>query len=185
MNRFVKLFLSFALVLALVPAGFALADETPIPTCAGESVSGTVVAVDEATGVVTLDTGDGELCTVTIAAGDYDHPIVTLLGRHFGNVSADDLADALTATAVWVVCDEDGDCVLAEEGDDGAVEGRVTGVTENEDGSFTLEIQVEGDDDPVTVDTDDAGRAGELGDALEALGVEWELGEPQSISIDS
>jgi hypothetical protein len=180
MNRFVKPLLSLALVLALIPVGLVLADAAPTPPCEGENVAGTVVAVDEATGVVTIDTGEGGLCMVTLADRDDEHPIVSLLGRYFGNVSADDLTDALAATQVWVVCDEDGGCVLADEGDEGAVPGQVSGVTENDDGTFTLEIQVEGEDDHVSMETDDADLANALSEALDALEVEWELGEGES-----
>src|SRR5688500_18939935 len=175
MKNYIKLLLSVSLVLALVPVGLAVAD-TPEP-CPGEAVSGTVVAVDEAAGIVTIDTGEGELCTVTIGAGDHDHPIVNLLGQYFGSVSAEDLAAALDDTEVWVVCDEDGDCVLAEEGDDGAVAGHVTGSEENDDGTFALSVAVEGETDAVDVDTDDADLADALAEALEQLGVDWPLTE--------
>jgi hypothetical protein len=54
-------------------------DDVILP-CAGDAdgkVSGTVVAVDGNT--VTIHTGDGNYCTVTLN-GSYDHPIVSLLG---------------------------------------------------------------------------------------------------------
>ena len=177
MKHLIRILLCASLMAALVPVGMALADETPAEPCAGDSVAGTVVAVDEDTGVVTVQTDDGTLCTVTVAEGDYDHPIVNLLGRYFDSVDADDLTDALEDTQVWVVCDDEGVCELAEEDDEGAVQGTVTGVSENDDGTYRLEIVVEGEDEPLEVDTDDADLAGDLEDALAALWVDWELDE--------
>lgn len=136
-----------------------------------------MVAVDEETGTVTIDTGEEGLCTVMLKT-DFAHPIVALLGTFFNEVSAESLAAALEATQVWVICDADtGLCTLASEDDEGAVAATVISVTENEDGTFALELTIEGQEAPVPVLTDDTGLAEELAKALDTLIVEWTLQE--------
>jgi hypothetical protein len=107
------------------------------------------------------------LCTVTVG-GDFDHPIVALLGSFFGEVSAENLTAALEATSVSVVCDP-GPCRLALEGEVG-VAATVLSVTENEDGTFTLELATGQE-----VITDDPEVAADLIEALDTLAVEWTL----------
>ena len=122
----VALLLALALGLAVVVPVAAQEDETP--PCEGESVSGTVVAVDEEAGMVTVDSGAGQ-CTVTLDS-EYDHPIVNLLGSYFGDASADSLAEALEATQCYAACDLDtGKCTWADGDTEGAV--AVTVVAEN------------------------------------------------------
>jgi hypothetical protein len=80
-------------------------DDVILP-CAGDAdgkVSGTVVAVDGNT--VTIHTGDGNYCTVTLN-GSYDHPIVSLLGMYFGDISAESLLKALedVNTEIFKTC---------------------------------------------------------------------------------
>ena len=177
MRIHLKLSLILILALALSPLGIAAAQEDESVPCAEGQVSGTVVAVDEETGTVTVDTGAEGLCTVTLKT-DFAHPIVALLGTFFSEVSAESLAAALEATQVWVVCDEDtGLCTLASEDDEGAVAATVVSVTENEDGTFALELAVEGQEEPVPVTTDDAELADDLAKALDTLTVEWTLQE--------
>ena len=102
--------LTFALVLTLVllavaaTTAFASIPGDEPGSCAGDNVSGTVVAVDPSTNMVTIDTGDG-LCTVTLS-GSYDHPIVTLLGAYFGDVSVKTLEAALQDTTGCALYDE-------------------------------------------------------------------------------
>jgi len=167
--------------LAATLAGPAAAQEE-IPACSGENVSGTVVAVDEANGTVTLATEDG-LCTVTLS-GDYDHPIVSLLGAYFGDVNIEALAAALQATRVWVVCEAD-DCTLADEADDGALAATILGLTENEDGTFTLELIAEEGETPIEVVIEDPALAQAVMEALGVLLVDWQLqiGEDGSVGI--
>jgi hypothetical protein len=98
-----KVALLLALTLTLVAVGSVAAQEDEPGPCLGESVSGTVVAVDEETGVATIDTGDG-LCTVAVG-GEYAHPIVTLLGKYFGDVNAGDLTAAQEATQGCAIYD--------------------------------------------------------------------------------
>ena len=76
-------------LLALTAFSVMAADgDDDILPCAEGEVSGTVVAVDGNT--VTIHTGDGVYCTVTLN-GSYDHPIVSLLGMYFGDISAESL----------------------------------------------------------------------------------------------
>jgi hypothetical protein len=163
----VALLLALALVLAVVVP--VAAQEGEAPPCEGESVSGTVVAVDEETGMVTVDSGDGQ-CTVTLDS-EYDHPIVNLLGSYFGDASADSLAEALEATQGHAVCDPDtGECTWADDNTDGAE--AVTVIAENEDGTFT--VLMDGQEVTISVDPDTAKA---LREALQVLSVDWELGE--------
>lgn len=177
MRIHLQLSLILILVLALTPLGIAAAQEDESVPCAEGQVSGTVVAVDEETGTVTLDTGEEGLCTVTLKT-DFAHPIVALLGTFFSEVSAESLAAALEATQVWVIYDEDtGLCTLASEEDEGAVAATVVSMTENEDGTFTLELVVEGQAEPITMTTDDTELPDDLAEALDTLTVEWTLQE--------
>jgi hypothetical protein len=175
-----------SLVLALVfvapVAAQEVEPEPEILPCEGESVTGTVVGVED--DVVTLDTGEG-LCTVSIA-GDYEHPIVAVMGAYFGETSADDLAEAVAGTQGCAVYDADTDTwAWADCEDEGAV--AVTIVGENEDGSFSFTATVEDENgDPVevtgdvTIDDPDAAEA--LNGALGTLAVEWTLTEEGSVS---
>lgn len=165
-----KLALPLALVLAVALVVPVMAQEGEPPPCEGEGVSGTVVAVDEETGEVTLDTGgDLGLCTVTLD-GEYDHPIVSLLGSYFGDVSADDLAAALESTQGYAVYDPDtGEWTWADGDTEGAV--AVTVVAENDDGTFTILV----DGEEVIVSVDDPAVAEDLREALQALAVDWNL----------
>jgi hypothetical protein len=169
-----KLALPLTLILAVALVVPVMAQEGETLPCGGEGVSGTVVAVDEETGEVTLATG-GDLCKVTLD-GEYDHPIVSLLGSYFGDVSADDLAATLAATLE----DRQGHAVYDPVTDkwtwvDGDAEGAVavTVVAENEDGTFTILV----DGEQVTVTVDDLAVADDLREALQALAVDWDLDE--------
>jgi len=176
-----KISLILALVLTLAIAGPAAAqgeeDPDPVLPCTGENVSGTVVAVDEETGIVTVAAEDG-LCTVALDGG-YDHPIVTLLGAYFSDVSAASLATALEATQGCAIYDSDSDTWTWADCDaEDAV--AVTVVAENEDGTFTFSAIVEGEEVTGEVIVDDE-TAEHLGEALQALAVEWELGEDGAV----
>ena len=170
-----------ALILALVLALAAVAPvaaqeggEDEILPCGGESVSGTVVAVDEETGEVTVDTDDG-LCTVMLD-GEYDHPIVALLGSYFGDVSVESLATALEATQGCAVYDPDSEgWTWADCDADGAV--AVAVVAENEDGTFTA--LVDGEEVKISVEHPEDAEC--LSKALEKLMIEWELAEDGTV----
>lgn len=164
-----RVVLLLALVLILVNVKPVAAQGSVLLPCSGESVSGTVVAVDEETGTLTLDT-DAGLCTVVLG-GEYEHPIVELLGSYFGDVSVEDLMAALEATQGCAVYDPDGDTwVWADCDAEGAVPAAV--VAENEDGTFTVVVNGE----EVTVTVDDPATAEGLSEALQALTAEnWIL----------
>ena len=179
MSAHAKLAIVITAAMVLLPYRAAFADDD-IPACAGDRVAGIVVAVDPVTGIVTIDQGDGQLCTV-MAGGDFDHPIVALLGSFFGEVSAENLTAALDATEVWVVCTAtSGVCELAEEGTQDAVSGRVVEVNGDE-----LVVELEGGN--VTVQTDDADLLAGLEEALAALTVDWTLqqGEDGPTVVDA
>jgi hypothetical protein len=165
-----KLALPLALILAIALVVPVMAQEGETLPCGGEGVSGTVVAVDEETGEVTLDAGaDLGWCTVTLD-GEYEHPIVSLLGSYFGDVSADDLAAALEGTQGYAVYDPDtGEWTWTDgEGEDAVA---VTVIAENEDGTFTILVGGE----EVTISVDDPAVAEDLREALQALAVDWGL----------
>jgi hypothetical protein len=164
--------LVFLLMLSL--AGVAQALEESNPPCEGDSVEGTVVAVDEDANEATIDMGDGELCTVDLG-GDYSHPIVALFDAYFGTVDADDLNEAVENVAGWAVYDEDTKTwSWASEGDEGAVPVTVTNVVDEGDGTFTFEATTE-DGDPIEMSNDDSELAESLDDSVDALSVDWEL----------
>ncbi len=174
MPKTTKRILGALLALAFVPVSLAVAaaDAAP-PPCPGPTVTGTVVGVDQAAHQVTVDTGAGGLCTVPLGVSESDHPIVELLGRYFGNVSLPALSDALADTRVWVVCPTPDTCQLAAADDLGALAGRVTAVSENPDGSFTLTVDLNGQ--TVTLTTTNTRAAQRLQAALARLHVDWQL----------
>lgn len=175
MKKPMRWLISGLVALTLIPLSLAVSAATPAAACPGAEVNGTVVAVDAATGQVTLDTGGGVLCTVTLPTGEDGHPIATLLGRYFDQANVADLLEALETTSVWVLCPPAGDCALAEADTAGAVPGQVTAVTANADGSFTLTVQPTGGGPALLVPTLDADLAEALPAALAALAVQWEL----------
>lgn len=169
-----RLTLALVLVLTLVAVavGTALASspEQEMGTCPGENVSGTVVAVDPTTNTVTINTGD-ELCTVTLS-GSYDHPIVTLLGAYFGDVSAETLEAALEETTGCVLYDDVSDTwAWADCSTDGAVQVQVTG--EDDEGNFIATKVEDGSEIIISIEDDD--EADRVSDALAALMVNWPL----------
>lgn len=174
MHTFTKIALMIIVVLALatvVPVAADDGGDEPAP-CEGESVSGTVVAVDEASRTVTVDTGVGP-CTVTLLDGEYDHPIVELLGRYFGDVSAESLTEALETTQGCAIYDVGIPVWIWADCAAGAYEVTVTG--ENEDGSFTAVVIVDGVEVTGILTVDDPATAAELSAALQTLTVDWNL----------
>jgi len=150
--------------------GMAQAQAETATPCEGETVSGTVVAVDEETGTVTVKTEEGE-CTVTVES-DYEHPIVALLGAYFGDTNLDDLAEALEATQGCAVQDaETGDWAWADCDTEDAVEVQVTGI--NDDGTFTATA----DGEEITLTVDDTDAADTLSEALDDLVTDLNLDE--------
>jgi len=169
MSAHAKLAIVITAAMVLLPHRAAFAEDD-LPECTGDRVAGIVVAVDQVTGIVTIDQGGGDLCTVMVG-GDFDHPIVTLLGSFFGEVSTEDLTDALEATKVWVVCTGTPEvCELADEQTEGAIPGQVVAVNGDD-------LVIELEDGNVTVETDDADLLAELEEALVALTVDWSVQE--------
>ena len=174
-RRGVSVVLIVAVLLISVGTTFAQGEE-PLPPCAGENVSGTVVDVDEATGLVTLQTGEG-LCTVTLAEGAVDHPIANLLGAFFGDVSIDDLVEALE-TVQGCAVEQEGVWLWSPCDVEGAVSVRVTG---EEDGAFVA-VTEDGMEITLMVEEPDAAEA--LADALETLIVDLRLdGEGNVVQV--
>ena len=91
-RRSMVIILALALLALTAFSVMAAPGDDVILPCAEGDVSGTVVAVEGDT--VTIHTGEGVFCTVTLN-GSYDHPIVSLLGMYFGDINADSLQEAL------------------------------------------------------------------------------------------
>ena len=167
------------MVLVLAVSSTASAQEpTELPTCEGANATGTVVAVDEEAGLITIDpdtTVEGDECTVTLNS-DYDHPITTLLGSYFSDVNTEDLVEALEATEVCVVQDP-----VTEEWTISDVEPcvMVTVTGDNGDGTFSAQPD-EGESFTLTVDDPDT--SGNLSDALDSLNVDLDLNEDGSVA---
>jgi hypothetical protein len=131
--------------------------------------------VDEATGVVTVQTEDG-LCTVTLTEGETDHPIATLLGTFFGDVSVDDLIEALEVVQGCAV-EQEGVWQWSACDVEGAVPVRVIG---EEEGAF-IALTEDGMEITLVVEEPEAAEA--LTDALETLAVEWRLDEEGNVVL--
>ncbi|MBN1535629.1 MAG: hypothetical protein JW908_02770 [Anaerolineales bacterium] len=142
--------------------------------CGGGELSGTIIAVDETTGTVSVDTGGGATCTVTLS-GNTDHPIASLLGQYFGDISAASLTEALTATngcahvsggaGAWASCDSPG-----------AVPVQV--ISANPDGTFTAQItNPDGSVTTLILTVEDPAQVESLNQALTRLVVVWTLDE--------
>lgn len=163
-------------LVSIVPVLAAPPAQEPVCPQTGQ-ISGTVVAVDASTGTVTVDIGGGVLCTVDINV-DETHPIVLLLGKYFGDLSADTLEAALAGVQGCAVDNGDGTWSWAECGSEGAVPVRVTGT--NEDGTFTAVAE---DGTPIaSLNIDDEAVAGQVQGALETLIVAWTLEADGSLS---
>ena len=167
------------LAIALLSIGPALAaapaQELTCPVSG--PISGTVVAVDAATGTVTVDIGGGVLCTVNITV-DETHPIVLLLGQYFGDLNAATLEEALAGVQGCAMDNGDGTFSWADCTTEGAIPVRVTGT--NEDGTF---IAVDENGVPIgPLVIEDEVVAGEVQGALETLIVAWTLEEDGSLS---
>ncbi len=165
------------LAMLLTAVSPALAQEpTPAPTlppaptpCAAGQVSGTVVAVDPLTGTITVEYTDAtgtHQCTATLT-GSYDHPIVTLLGKYFGDISQETLAAALNDTKGCVLQDP---VTLAYSWVDCATPGAVpvTVAGQNADGSFLVKLA---DGTPLNVSITDPAAAAKILAALKTLAV--------------
>ena len=172
-RQFIALFMIFVVALvSFIPALAAPLAQDPPPEplpCAGTSVSGKVVAVNAVTGTVTVELSDGTLCTVNINV-DESHPIVLLLGRYFGDISASTFEEALRDTQgcalfdgsawTWVPCDAEG-----------AEPVRITAYDPNTN-TYTA---VKEDGTVVTFSIEDPEVSARVQGALETLAIEWAL----------
>lgn len=177
MNAFQKtssLLIVIILMIASVGVVYAAQPGAAAP-CGGTGVSGTVVAVDEATGEVTVDTGGGALCTVTISNGTSNHPIVKLLGQYFGDISVSNFTEDVTALQGWAVQQEDGTWAWADATTTGSQQIRV--ISDNGDGTFTAQILDETGAviETIIINVTDPALAESLNQALEALAVDLTL----------
>jgi len=164
------LFLLLGLAFGQVFSAKAADPVDPIAPCSGDQVSGLVVAVDEATGTLTLETATG-LCTVTLS-GSYDHPIVALLGLYFGDIDPGSFAPDVEQTQVCALYLEDtSSWVWADCATPGAepIQVRVN----NENGTFTA-VKV-ADGTTIVVAIADPTVAETIAQALHALTVTWDL----------
>lgn len=177
-KRFINLLL---LILIFTSANTVLAQDE-VPPCDGEAVSGSVVEVDEEAGTVIVDTGEGQ-CSVSLE-NDYDHPVIALLGAYFNTTSVDDFSAAMEGTQGWTAFDEEaGSWTWAAEGDEGASAVTVNSVTDNGDGTYTIEFTPEGADAPETFTTEDGALAESLSASLEALNVDWQITSSEDGSV--
>ncbi len=154
MKKIRALGILLVLVLALTLVGVASAqdgtgDGDPPPS-EPTTITGTVIAVDPIAGTVTILQDDGNTVEISLASGEYDHPIVELLAAYFGTDYAGDWAAALETL--------------------NTTDGVVTEVVDNGDGTWTLIYS-----DSTTGTTDDPELVQTLTDALAALEVSIEV----------
>lgn len=163
------------LALSLSPAAAFAHPLADIAPCSGESVSGTVVAVDTSTSTVTIEQSDSSLCTVSLT-GTYDQPIITLLGTHFETLTAQSLADALNSLQTLVDCSTS-PCTLVDSGGSG-IQATVVSVTDNGDGTYSVVLAVDDGAGGTTLEAitiDDSSLAGNWLGALNYLTVNWPI----------
>jgi hypothetical protein len=173
-QKLVSVTLALALALVSFSASLAAPVTQALPACVADPVtgkiSGTVTAVDEAGGMVTVDTGGGAFCTVKIST-DATHPIALLLGVYFGDLTSDSIVQALTDSQGCATTDGVSwtwaDCAAP-----GAVQVKVTGV--NPDGTYIAVNLTDGTPIASLVVSDPETQE-KLNGALEELLVEWAL----------
>ncbi len=186
MQKQKQLAIFLILALLLVTAGVAYAQEgSPMP-CSGAEVSGTVIAVDQVTGMVTLEvvseTGEVSQCTVQLGGDTFAHPIVSLLGTYFDDISPENLADALGEVNGYAVQDAEGNWVWADMEQEGAVAVRVLAINPNPDGDgYVIVLAREGEAEPIVILTDDETLVASLNSALETLMIAWMLNEDGTV----
>jgi len=169
------------LITALALSSFgvmAAQAEDPIPACSGDTVAGTVVAVDEATNTVTLQLADDSLCTVQLSDGTYDHPITSLLGSYFDDVSAENLQEALNTLTFGLTCTDPADSTTCEPDEAGDTTGQVISVEGPAGGPWEVTVQYtdgNGDTQTYSFFTDDPDEAQAYMDAIDDLMVDWQL----------
>lgn len=159
---------ALALLLA-VAVGVAYADEHAA-ACTGDSVTGTVVAVDVETGEVTFEMEDGSLCSANLNE-DFEHPITSLLGSYFSDLDLDELEDYAEDLLIELYCDEGEECTI-NGGESDPINARITDVTDNGDGTWTIEFTYTNDADEKVTETfvtDDQWLAESWAESLQAV----------------
>jgi hypothetical protein len=181
MKRLNMKWLTPLLVLALVLSGvgvLAAQAEDPPEACTGDAVAGTVVAYDEATNTVTVQLEDDSLCTVQLSDGTYDHPITSLLGTYFDQVSAESLQAALDALTVPYSCTDTTDPTTCDKDETGVTNGQVISVEGPSGGPYLVTVEYtdeNGDPQTFSFFTSDPEEAQAYMDALDGLMVDWQL----------
>jgi hypothetical protein len=135
--------------MALSSFSLAAADSHLLP-CEGDEIVGSIMSVDEETGQVIIKTETGE-CYVNLDQ-DYDQPIVELFDDYFGNSDSTELEEAAANLDGWATYDET--TLLwtwSSEETEGATAAKLLSLTDNLDGTYTLEYSVEGEALPVYV----------------------------------
>ncbi|HEX7975488.1 MAG TPA: hypothetical protein VF498_13855 [Anaerolineales bacterium] len=164
-----------ALLLFGIQPAFAAnsASDAPLAPCAGQNVSGTVVAVDSATGVVTINTPTG-LCTVTLT-NSASQPIAALLGSFFGDVKPETLSAALANAQGCALLDPTANTwKWASCTTPGAVPVQVT--AQNTDGTFAAQTFGSATTPlTMTLTITDTATVGQIRVALSSLAVQWML----------
>lgn len=175
MTKKFYLFVLTALLLVLmvgVVSAQAPVDEGPAP-CAGDAVSGTVISIDEETGVAIILTDSGE-CTASFG-GEYKHPIVALFDQYFGTINSQDISQALDSALGYAIYDETTESwELTEKDTAGAEPARIISVVDEGDGLFTVTF-ITGEGETQTAVISDAELAQQLQEKLKNLDVEWKL----------
>lgn len=182
-KKFTAMLIAIILVFSLATTVLA---EDEIPTCTGEQINGTVVGYDAELNLVTIDTGE-ELCTVTLSEGDqdYGHPITTLLGNYFNNMTEENFnfEEALASTEVCVNLVEGStdeyELFVPAEGEECPFTATVT--QDNEDGTFQVVIGEGEEAEEITLTVEDPEAAEGLSGSLENLVVDWGLNEDGSL----
>lgn len=165
--------LLLALVLALSSFGLAAAEEH-VPACEGDEVIGRVTSVDEEAGQMVILTESGE-CYVSLGQ-EFDHPIVGLFAGYFGADAFARYADALAGLDGWASYDE---TTLTwqwnPEEDEGTSPSTLGSLVDNGDGTYTLELTVEGEADPIFVLLTDPDEIAYYMELFDATSVEFSL----------
>lgn len=178
---FIVLMLVLVLLMTVTGAAFASEHEELAP-CEGDSVEGTVIAVDDETGTITIMLGDESECTVETNT-DYDHPITDLLAYYFSDANPDTLAEALDTLTVCATVDDEGNYVLSEFDEEGVCDGEeliVTSDGDDDDDSTFVAFDAEGGEIALTIEDEDA--AGDLASAFIDLEADWDLNEDGTVA---
>jgi len=138
-----------AVILTVSTFGLAVADEN-VAACDGDQIIGRILSLDEETGMILVETESGH-CVIYLDQ-EYDHPIVGLFDDYFGDDNQSSFTDALDALDGWATYD-DTELIWqwSSEVGEGSVQSTVLGLVDNGNGTYTLELAVDGEVDTVFV----------------------------------